>query len=229
MPLVLLVDDDPTVRGAIAHTLTDLGHAVRAVGSAMEALQEITRNQPDLVILDLGLPDIDGADALRMLRTICDVPVIVATGRRGELDIIRLLNAGADDYVVKPFSTAHLAARVTAVLRRGRPAAPERSSEPVRVGGLCVDPSRRTLTLDGEVLKLTRKEYELLAYLAGRAGQVVTRKELVTEVWRAPYAGFEKTLDVHISWLRRKLGETAAQPRLLHAVRGVGIMLADHS
>jgi len=231
MPLVLLVEDDATVRGALAHALTDAGHAVLPVGTALAAVQEVTTRpvdeRPDLVILDLGLPDLDGSDVLRMLRAVCDIPIIVATARRSEADMIRLLHAGADDYVTKPFSPAHLAARITAVLRRVRtsPAGGDEELE-IRVGDLVLDPARRTARLGEEPLELTRKEYDLLAYLAARSSRVVTRRELVTEIWRQPYVGAEQTLDVHLSWLRRKLGETGAAPRYLRTVRGVGVMLA---
>lgn len=226
MPLVLLVEDDATVRAALAHALTDAGHAVQPVATGLDALREITANRPDLVVLDLGLPDIDGIATLKMVRAICDVPVIVATARRAESDVIRLLNAGADDYLIKPFSSAHLAARIAAVLRRGRTAPRgSQTAAPIQVGPLTIDPNRRTVELDGAPLRLTRREFDLLAYLAARAGRVVPRRELVTEIWQQPYAGTDQTLDVHISWLRRKLGENAASPRFLHTVRGVGIML----
>jgi len=228
MPLVLLVEDDAAVRGALSHALVEAGYAVRPVGTALDAVREAAQQRPDVVILDLGLPDIDGADALRMLRAVYDMPIIIATARRGETEIIRLLNSGADDYVTKPFSAAHIVARISAVLRRGRSApdvAPAR--EPILIAGLRLDPDQRAVTLDGVPLSLTRKEYDLLAYLASRAGRVVTRRELVNQVWRQPYVGAEQTLDVHISWLRRKLGETAAAPRFLHTVRGVGVMLVE--
>jgi DNA-binding response OmpR family regulator len=226
MPLVLLVEDDPTLRAALTHALNDAGHAVRAVAGGLEALRVVTANRPDVVVLDLGLPDIDGGDTLRMVRAVCDVPVIVATARRSESDVIKLLNAGADDYLTKPFSSQHLAARINAVLRRGRPAAAiGRNEPPLQVGGLQVDLAQRAAQLDGRALSLTRREFDLLAYLAARVGRVVTRRELVTEVWQQPYAGNDQTLDVHISWLRRKLGESAAAPRFLRTVRGVGIML----
>jgi DNA-binding response OmpR family regulator len=178
------------------------------------------------VVLDLGLPDIDGIAALRMVRAICDVPVIVATARRAESDVIRLLNAGADDYVIKPFSSAHLAARIAAVLRRGRAVVGTPDvAPPICVGPLSIDVNRRSAELEGRPLRLTRREFDLLAYLAARAGRVVPRRELVTEIWQQPYAGTDQTLDVHVSWLRRKLGENAASPRFLHTVRGVGLML----
>ncbi|NUT37276.1 MAG: response regulator transcription factor [Hamadaea sp.] len=226
MPLVLAVEDDPTVRAALSDALSAAGYAVRAVGTALECLHETTKGAPDLIILDLGLPDMDGAQALRMIRAVSRVPVIVATARRGELDTVRLLNAGADDYVTKPFSAAHLLARVAAVLRRTRPDVPEPAGTPaIELGPLRLDLDTRTATLDGRELVLTRKEYDILAYLAKRPQRVVTRRELFTEVWQQPFVGADQTLDVHLYWLRRKLGESAARPRLLRTVRGVGVML----
>jgi DNA-binding response OmpR family regulator len=223
MATVLLVEDDTTIRTALARAYNMAGHAVCGVGTALEALREVAVRPPELVVLDLGLPDMDGAVVLRMIRGESNVPVIVATGRSGEAHVIRLLNAGADDFVVKPFSSAHLLARTAAVLRRlgGRTARPA----PIEAGPLRIDPGRRVATLDGRRLDLTRKEFDVLAYLAARPDQVVAAKELFEKVWRQPYRGGEPTLHVHVSWLRRKLGETAAQPRLLRIVRGVGVML----
>ncbi len=223
MPLVLIVEDDAIIRDALSDALSSAGHAVRAVDSALAGLREVRQEEPDLVILDLGLPDLDGSDALRMIRAVSEVPIIVATARRGELEAIRLLNAGADDYLTKPFSAAHVLARVSAVLRRSRHQL--REATIVQIGPLRLDEGSRTATLDGVPLTLTRKEYDVLAYLAARPGRVVTRKELFTEVWQQPFVGADQTLDVHLSWLRRKLGESAAQPRLLRTVRGVGVML----
>jgi DNA-binding response OmpR family regulator len=224
MPSVLLVEDDDVVRAAVTRALTDLGHDVLAVGTAIDALREIPSGRFDAVVLDLGLPDLDGGDALRMMRGVCDVPVVVATARDDEAEIVRLLNAGADDYLVKPFSSEHLAARLSAVLRRARPG---ETREPLRVGGLAVDVERRRATLDGCQLSLTHKEFELLAYLAARPGQVVQRAELLENLWQLPRGQDDQTLDVHLSWLRRKLGERAAQPRYLHTVRGVGVKLVS--
>ncbi|MGW7484544.1 response regulator transcription factor [Nonomuraea muscovyensis] len=222
MATVLVVEDDELVRSAIIHELARRRHAVRSAGCALDALREISQRPPDAVVLDLGLPDLDGAEALRMVRGVSDVPVIVATARDDEAEIVRLLEAGADDYLVKPFSGDHLGARLDAVLRRARPAAPP---EAVRVGGLVVDVNRREAVLDGGPISLTRREFDLLAYLAVRADRVVGRQELLTEVWRQAY-GDDQTIDVHLSWLRRKLGESAARPRYLHTVRGVGVMLS---
>jgi DNA-binding response OmpR family regulator len=149
------------------------------------------------------------------------VPIIVATAREEEDEIVRALDAGADDYLVKPFGAGQLDARIRAVLRRTEAGAPGR--QPVVAGPLTVDPAARVATVDGQTLDLTPREFDLLAYLAQRAGTVVTKRELLAEVWRAPYGAADKTVDVHLSWLRRKLGETADKPRFLHTVRGVGV------
>jgi DNA-binding response OmpR family regulator len=221
MANVLLVEDDPDVRSAVIHQLTGFGHAVRSAGTALAALREASRDPGDIIVLDLGLPDLDGSETLKMLRAVTQVPVIIATARDDEAEIIKLLNAGADDYLVKPFSGGHLAARIAALLRRtGSGQAPSI----LRVGGLEVDPRRREASLDGRALDLSRREFDLLAYLAARPGEVVTRRELLTEVWQLPY-GDDQTIDVHLSWLRRKLGEKASAPRYLHTVRGVGVRL----
>jgi DNA-binding response OmpR family regulator len=222
MAEVLLIEDDPVVRDALQRSLTDLGHTVLATATALEGLRRVAAGAPDLIVLDLGLPDLDGAEALRLLRGITQTPIIIATARDNEAEIVRLLRAGADDYMVKPFSSAHLDARVTTVLRRtGRASRPEPAV--ISTGGLKIDPIQREATLDGEALSLTRKEFDLLAYLAARPGQVVSRRELLEEVWQQPSIGEDQTIDVHLYWLRRKLRESAAGPRFLHTVRGVGI------
>ncbi|MFG1696430.1 response regulator transcription factor [Nonomuraea sp. NPDC049309] len=222
---ILLIEDDVAIRTALSRGLRDLGHAVSSSPTAMDGLRLAVQDRPDLIVLDLGLPDLDGVELLRMLRAVSRVPVIVATARDGDAEMVPVLNAGADDYVVKPYSAAQLDARVRAVLRRAGGSAPE----PLAVGGLRVDPRARTATLDGRPLDLTPREFDVLHYLAARPGEVVTKRELLTEVWRLPYGGADKTVDVHLSWLRRKLGETAAAPRYLHTVRGVGVKLAEPS
>ncbi|MCH6160446.1 response regulator transcription factor [Streptomyces marispadix] len=230
MARVLVVEDDQFVRSALIRHLKDASHVVRSVGTALEALREVAQYGFDVVILDLGLPDLDGAEALKMLRGITDVPVIIATARDNENEIVRLLNDGADDYLVKPFSVEHLSARMSAVLRRAHGGASGGggsgtvTERVLKVGGLAIDPLRRQAELDGVVLDLTRREFDLLAFLAGRPGVVVARKELLAEVWQQSY-GDDQTIDVHLSWLRRKLGETAARPRYLHTIRGVGVKL----
>lgn len=221
MASVLVVEDDQFVRSALIRHLTEAAHTVRSVGTALEALREVAQVGFDVVILDLGLPDLDGSEALKMLRGITDVPVIIATARDDEAEIVSLLNAGADDYLVKPFSVEHLGARMAAVLRRSRGA---EASQLLRVAGLEIDLLRRQAALDGKALDLTRREFDLLSFLAARPGVVVARRELLAEVWQQSY-GDDQTIDVHLSWLRRKLGETAARPRYLHTVRGVGVKL----
>ncbi|MFJ3978705.1 response regulator transcription factor [Streptomyces sp. NPDC090021] len=237
MPSVLVVEDDPSIRQSLIEVLTEHGYAVRSAADGFGALREVTQTPVDAVVLDLGLPDLDGGDALRMIRGISSVPVLVATARDDESEIIKILNAGADDYLVKPFSGGQLVARLSAVLRRtshvppagataaGAPVAA--AAEPLRatvVGELAVDPGARTAYLAGRELRLTRREFDLLAFLAHHSGQVVSKRRLLTEVWREPYVD-DQTVDVHLSSLRRKLGERAAAPRYLLTVRGVGIKL----
>jgi DNA-binding response OmpR family regulator len=214
------------MRGSLARSLTNCGHTVHAVGTALEALRRVAAEAPDVVVLDLGLPDLDGADALRMLRGISDTPIIIATARDDESEIVRLLKAGADDYMVKPFTGAHLDARVTSVLRRSGRTAPVEPPSTIEAGPLRVDVAQRQAYLNGTALALTRKEFDLLAYVAARPGRVVTRRELLEEVWRQPSVGDDQTIDVHLYWLRRKLGESAARPTFLHTVRGVGVRFA---
>ncbi|HKA85127.1 MAG TPA: response regulator transcription factor [Acidimicrobiales bacterium] len=222
MASVLVIEDDQRIREALASGLSGSGHAVRTEGTGAAALTAAVDWRPEVIVLDLGLPDLDGADVLRMLRGVSDVPVIVATARDDEAEIVRLLDQGADDYVVKPYSAAQLEARIRAVLRRGGAGDDD---DRVQVGDLVVQPRTRSATLDGRQLDLTRLEFDLLAHLARRSPDVVTRRELLAEVWRQPYGGADKTVDVHLSWLRRKLGETAAEPRYLYTVRGVGVRL----
>jgi two-component system, OmpR family, KDP operon response regulator KdpE len=225
MAQLLLVEDDAPIRQALVRALSERGHAVTSTITAMDALQQIVASPPDLVILDLGLPGIDGYEALRMLRAISQVPVVVATARDDEADIVRALNAGADDYLVKPFGPGQIEARIRAVLRRANEFDVRRSA-PIQVGGLWLDAEAYEAILDGIPLDLSRREFDLLHYLARHAGQVVPKRDLLTHVWRMPYGGADKTVDVHVSWLRRKMGETAQEPRYLYTVRGVGIKLA---
>jgi DNA-binding response OmpR family regulator len=221
---VLLVEDDAEIRRALIRALTDLGHVVSSASTAMAGLQHVIDSPVDLVVLDLGLPDVDGREALRMLRSVSPVPVIVATARDDEGAMVDVLDRGADDYLVKPFGPAQLDARIRAVLRR---MGTDGVDAPVVfvVGELRVDPAAREATLAGVPLELTPREFDLLGYLAARPGTVVTKRELLAQVWRLPFGGADKTVDVHLSWLRRKLGETATRPRYLHTIRGVGVKL----
>ncbi|MFE0654436.1 response regulator transcription factor [Streptomyces sp. NPDC059534] len=224
MAKVLLVEDDPSVRSALHRCLSDASYTVRDHGTALGALRAVLDEPFDVMVLDLGLPDLDGLEMLRMLRTVSDIPVVVVTSRHDEREIVRVLGSGADDYLVKPFSVEHLIARMTAVLRRAASGTGARCSDVVKVGGLVVDAARRLAFLDGSPLDLTRKEFDLLEFLAWRPGVVVARSELFRQVWLRTYRG-ERTVDVHLSWLRRKLGESATRPRYLHTVRNVGIKL----
>jgi DNA-binding response OmpR family regulator len=225
MVRLLLVEDDPEIRRTLSRGLGEQGATVIPVATAVEAIKAVSTERPDAVILDLGLPDLDGADVLALIRASSDLPVVVATARDDEREIVRLLDAGADDYLIKPFSAAQVMARVRAVLRRSSPAV--REDPRVVVGGLVVDPVSRTARLDGAELTLNRKEFDLLFALASRPGEVVTKRQLLAEVWQMPWGGADRTVDVHLSWLRRKLGETAAEPRYLLSVRGVGVKLVD--
>ena len=223
MAQLLLIEDDPAIRTALVRALSERGHGVRTAATGMAGLQEAVDGRPDLVVLDLGLPDVDGCTVLSMLRAVSEVPVIVATARDDERETVRALDAGADDYVVKPFAADHLDARIRAVLRRGGTS----GTAVVEVGGLRIDTGAREVTLDGVPVELSRKEFDLLAHLAGKVGTVVTKRELLAEVWHQPYGGGDKTVDVHLSWLRRKLGESASAPRYVVSVRGVGVKLVD--
>jgi DNA-binding response OmpR family regulator len=190
----------------------------------MAGLGMLAESPGDVVVLDLGLPDVDGRKLLRMLRAFSPIPVIVATARDDESEIVRTLDAGADDYVVKPFSAAQLDARIRALLRRVKAG---EDSTAIVIGDLSINARVREATLEGRALELSRKEFDLLHYLAARAGAVVSKREILAEVWRLPFRGTDRTVDVHLSWLRRKLGETAAHPRYLRVVRGVGAQLVD--
>ena len=224
MTSILVIEDDAAIRDAIRRGLAERGHAVATAATGLAGLEQVLARPPQVVLLDLGLPDVDGMALIGMVRAASSVPIIVITARDDDPTLVRALDGGADDYVVKPFGTEQLAARIRAVLRR---AGTEPEPEPLHVGDLVVDERTRTATLAGRPLELARKEFDLLLALASRAGEVVTKRELLAEVWQQAYGGSERSVDVHLSWLRRKLGETAAEPRYLHVVRGVGVRLVD--
>jgi DNA-binding response OmpR family regulator len=224
MTTILVVEDDPGIRTALARGLRDRGHTVTVAETGMAALELVVKAGPDVVLLDLGLPDVDGFQVLAMLRGLGATPVIVITAQDDDAVVVKALDAGADDYVVKPFGLDQLDARMRAVLRRGAVA----NGEPViAIGDLEIDPGARTVRLGGAAVELSRKEFDLLLALASHPGQVMTKRQLLSEVWQQAYGGGERTVDVHLSWLRRKLGESAAEPRYLHTVRGVGVRLVD--
>src|SRR5918995_2092317 len=211
---VLLVEDEESITAPLAEALGREGFDTRIAGTVAESLDLAKRFRPDLVLLDVMLPDGSGYDVCRELRRTSQVPIIMLTARGEEADRIVGLELGADDYVVKPFSAREVVARIRAVLRRADdgPAAEQRDEAPVEVGGLAVDDARRTATLAGEPLELSRKEFDVLLLLAREAGRVVTRERLLEEVWDTTWFGSSKTLDVHVSALRRKLGDDPADP-----------------
>jgi DNA-binding response OmpR family regulator len=221
MARVHIVEDDADIRRLVAAALARAGHDVESSATAMDGLSQIVSGAPDVVVLDLGLPDLDGAELLRMVRAVSSVPVIVATARDDDQSTVRLLDAGADDYVIKPYSAENLEARIRAVLRR----ASEETGTELRVAELVIDVAGREAKLDEMSLDLSPKEFDLLVLLAERAGQVVSKRDMLAEVWKEPYGGSERTVDVHLSSLRKKLGESASDPRYLHTVHGVGIKL----
>ena len=188
MTSILVIEDDASIRAALERGLAERGHAVQTAASGIAGLEAVLGDRPDLVLLDLGLPDVDGITVIGMIRAASAVPIIVITAVDDDPTMVRALDAGADDYVVKPFRLDQVTARIRAVIRRtnGRP-----SPEPIRVG------------------------------------EVVSKKTLLIDVWQQADGGSDRTVDVHLSWLRRKLGETAAEPRYLESVRGVGVRLVD--
>ncbi len=224
MTRVLVVEDDPAIARLLRRSLTDRGDAVDVASDGATGLTLAMRDKPDVVLLDLGLPDLDGRQVLQMLRAVSDVPVIVVTAQDDDRTVVQALDAGADDYLVKPFGSEQLAARIRAVLRRSGPGSVADAT--VRIGELEIDPAARRVQVAGTPVELSRKEFDLLWLLASRPGEVITKRDMLAEVWGLPFGGGDRTVDVHLSWLRRKLGETAAEPRYLHTVRGVGVRLA---
>jgi two-component system, OmpR family, response regulator RegX3 len=218
--LILLVEDERSITEPLAEALDRDGFDTEVAGTVAEAL-ELARREPDLVLLDVMLPDGSGFDVCRELRRDSQVPIIMLTARGEEPDRIVGLELGADDYVVKPFSAREVVARIRAVLRRSE--APGPADESVRVvGDVRLDPAKREVTFRDEPLELSRKEFDLLHLLIASAGTVVTRERLIDEVWDTNWFGSTKTLDVHISGIRRKLGDDPSKPRYVHTVRGVG-------
>ncbi|MGZ4613373.1 MAG: response regulator transcription factor [Kineosporiaceae bacterium] len=222
MAAILLVDDDSGVRAVVSRALSLRGHVVTCERAGFRALKSVVNQPPDVVLLDLGLPDVDGLKVLKMVRSTTDVPIIILTAHQDDAEVVEALDAGADDVINKPFEANNLEARIRAVLRRSGSA---KADEPLTVGDLVVDPRARTATLEGNELKLSRKEFDLLFLLAQRAGEVVSRRQILAQVWQYAEGVDDRTIDVHLTWLRHKLGETAAAPRYLHYTRGVGVRL----
>jgi len=221
---IVLIEDDVDIRRLVAGALAADGHDVESAERGLSGLELAVKGGADLVIMDLGLPDVDGTELLRMIRAVSQVPVVVITARGADDVVVATLDAGADDYLVKPFSVAQLEARVRAVLRRK---AEDGSAGRLEVGELVIDVPARTASIEGRALDLSPKEFDLLKLLVERSGEVMSKRELLAEVWREPYGGADHTIDVHLSWLRKKLGESASQPRYIQTVHGVGVKLVD--
>ena len=224
---VLIVEDESSITEPLAESLGRDGFETKVAATAAEALELASRIQPDLVLLDVMLPDGSGFDVCRELRQRSQVPIIMLTARGEEADRVVGLELGADDYIVKPFSAREVGARIRAVLRRtDSPSRPD-DDRPIEIGDLRLDPAKREVTRSGEVLELSRKEFELLQLLMRSAGSVVTRERAIDEVWDTNWFGSTKTLDVHVSGLRRKLGDDSNEPRFLHTIRGVGFRFSS--
>jgi DNA-binding response OmpR family regulator len=222
---ILLVDDDPLLVDSLGYILRQEGYAVVTAGTGSEALECAARDEPDLVLLDLALPDLSGVEVCRRLQVGSGSPIIMLTARRQESDKIVGLDAGADDYVTKPFATGELLARVRAGLRRGRRSG-SGAGDAIQVGGLVVDVPAHRVSVDGRTVELSAREFELLRLLAESAGRVVTRRKLFDTVWGPEFYGDERALDVYIRLLRKKVEPDPDRPTYITTVRGVGYRLA---
>jgi DNA-binding response OmpR family regulator len=217
-PRILLVEDEASISEPLAASLARDGFEADVAGSIEDARARYSRQPPDLILLDVMLPDGDGRDLAREIRRDSDVPIVMLTARGEEIDKVLGLELGADDYVVKPFSSRELTARIRAILRRGRTA----RSGPIEIGDLSLDPASRILTKSDEPVELAAREFDLLNLLMANAGEVVRRERIMDEVWDPHWFGATKTLDVHISWLRKKIEDDPSKPRYITTIRGVG-------
>ncbi len=222
---MLLVEDELSIAEPFAKALQRAGFSTTLARTGAEAISLACEPTPDVILLDLALPDGDGRDVCRRIRQGSMIPIIMVTASGSVADRVVGLELGADDYVIKPFAVSEVVARIRAVLRRGRADADDPAGGLV-IQDLRIDRGARRAWLDAQELELARKEFDLLERLARDAGHVVTREDLMSDVWDVNWFGSTKTLDVHISWLRRKLGDDAAEPRYIRTVRGVGFRLA---
>jgi two-component system, OmpR family, response regulator RegX3 len=216
---ILVVEDESSISDPLAELLRREGFAAEVASNLEQARKALARELPDLVLLDVMLPDGDGRDLAREIRKDSDVPIVMLTARGEEIDRVLGLELGADDYVVKPFSGRELTARIRAIMRRGRKNEPSR---PIEIGEILLDPASRTVTKAGEPIELAAKEFDLLEFLMSHAGEVMRREHIMDEVWDPHWFGPTKTLDVHVSWLRKKIEDDPSDPRYITTVRGVG-------
>jgi two-component system, OmpR family, response regulator RegX3 len=224
-PRILVVEDEVAISEPLAESLEREGFAPEVAATLAEARAAYEGNPPDLILLDVMLPDGDGRDLAKEIRKESDVPIIMLTARGEEVDKVVGLELGADDYVVKPFSARELTARIRAIMRRGKLA--ERRG-PIQIGDLRLDPGPRTLTKAGQPVDLAAREFDLLHLLMANAGQAVRREQIMDEVWDPHWFGPTKTLDVHISWLRKKIEDDPSSPRYITTIRGVGFRFASN-
>jgi two-component system response regulator RegX3 len=223
---VLLIEDEASISGPLSQALEREGFSVEVAATGHDGLDAASRRPPDIVLLDLMLPDVDGKDVCRAIRSESSVPIIMLTAKGLEIDRVVGLELGADDYVVKPFSVAELVARMRAVIRRSTVTSSD-SQEEITIGDVVLDPRTWEVTHRNEPVELTRREFELLRILMENSGSVLTRERLMEEVWDPNWFGPTKTLDVHVSALRRKLGDEPNDPKYIHTVRGVGFRFAS--
>ena len=223
---ILVVDDEATLRETLAWNLQQEGYRVVEAADGRQALERFRADKPDLVLLDLMLPELSGVEVCRRMRAESDVPILMLTARDSEVDKVVGLEVGADDYVTKPFSLRELQARVRALLRRAeaRPAA-EAPGPPVQVGSVAVDLAGRRLLRQGQPVAITPRAFELLAFLVRHRGQVFTREQLLEQVWGYDFSGETRTVDVHVHWLRQLIEDDPARPALLETIRGLGYVL----
>ena len=225
---ILVVEDEARIAEVVQQYLEREGHMVVRAATGGAAIDAAAGRRPDLVVLDIGLPDMSGEDVCRRLRAASDVPIIMLTARDAEEDLVRGLQLGADDYVTKPFSPRELAARVRALLRRAQAEHEPQADVLERAGGrLVIDDARRRVTLDGADVELTESEFRLLRTLARFPGRLYSRYELIDKVQGYDFEGYERTIDAHVKNLRRKLGEDARSPRMVKTVYGRGYAFAE--
>jgi DNA-binding response OmpR family regulator len=222
MKKILVIDDDTLMRRSMAYNLEQAGYKAFTAANAEDGLEIVRNSPPDLVLLDIGLPEMDGLDAIKQIKSIYPIPVIFVTARRRELDEVVGLELGADDYITKPFDHDVLLAHIKAVLRRSSPTTDLAASGPVRAGALFMDPSTHTAKLLTKTLDLSPREFDLLYLLARDHNQVKSTPEILSQVWGAEYAGEPQVVYVHIRWLRQKLEVDPNHPTMILTVRGVG-------
>lgn len=227
MKKILLVDDDPILLDTLHYRLAQEGFQVITAGDGAMALEVARKERPDLMVLDLMLPELDGFDVCRILRKEADTPILMLTARENEIDKVVGLELGADDYLTKPFSLRELIARIRALLRRAGSAEAPLKTTVLAAGGVEVDTARREAKLRGDRLTLKPKVYDLLAYLMANKGQALSREQLLEKVWGYVYEGDTRTVDVHIRWLREKVEADPSHPQLIETVRGYGYRLRD--